>query len=126
LQSQDGTISLLPALPSAWQNGSVRGIKARGNFTLSIQWKNGKLVKATIYSGNGGVCRVGSIDAVKVMETRSQPAKGANPNSLNTSYGKTSYEKNSNAKLVELSIPQRKTIDFMTEKGKTYTLLPVN
>jgi alpha-L-fucosidase 2 len=104
----------------------VKGIKARGNFTLSIQWKNGKLVKATIYSGNGGVCRVSSIDAVKVMETKSQPAKAANPNSLNASYGKTRYEKDSNAKLVELNIPQRKAIDFLTEKGKRYTIVPVN
>jgi alpha-L-fucosidase 2 len=126
LQSQDGTISLLPALPSAWQNGSVKGIKARGNFTLSIQWKNGKLIKATIYSGNGGVCRVSSIDAIKVMETNSQPSKGTNPNSLNTSYGQTTYEKNSNAKLVELRIPQRKAIDFITAKRKTYTIVPVN
>jgi len=126
LQSHDGTISLLPALPSAWKNGSVKGIKARGNFTLSIEWRNGKLFKASIYSGNGGLCRISSRDVVKLLESNSQPANGANPNSLNTSYGRPVYEKNSNAKLVELNTPQRITIDFMTEKGKTYTIIPVN
>jgi alpha-L-fucosidase 2 len=76
LQSHNGEISLLPALPAAWKNGYVKGIKARGNFTLSINWKNGKLAQAKIYSGNGGVCRVSSLQPVKVIEVKSKPATG--------------------------------------------------
>ena len=106
LQSHNGEISLLPALPAAWKNGYVKGIKARGNFTFSINWKNGKLAQAKIYSGNGGVCRVSSLQPVKVIEAKSKPATGNNLNGLNTVYGKPPYEKNENARLVELNIPK--------------------
>ncbi len=44
IQSQDGYIHLLPALPTAWKNGEVKGLKARGNKTIDIKWKDGKVV----------------------------------------------------------------------------------
>jgi alpha-L-fucosidase 2 len=53
LQSQDGDINLLPALPAAWQSGKVTGLKARGNYTVDIEWTGGQLVKAVIHSFNG-------------------------------------------------------------------------
>ena len=58
LQSHAGCIHLLPALPDAWANGSVMGLRARGNFTIDISWKNGKLADARIFSGSGGSCVV--------------------------------------------------------------------
>lgn len=58
LQSRNGNIYLLPALPDAWKSGSVSGLLARGGFVVDIKWQNGKLTAATIRSDAGGECRV--------------------------------------------------------------------
>ena len=58
LQSQRGEIHLLPSLPSAWGSGSVRGLRARGGFTVDERWENGRLAGATIRAYCGGVVRI--------------------------------------------------------------------
>ena len=54
MQSDGETMYLLPALPEAWKNGEITGIKARGNYEVSLRWKNGKVNKATITCQKAG------------------------------------------------------------------------
>lgn len=54
LQSTPKSITLLPALPEAWKDGTVSGLRARGNFTVSMTWRNGKVTSYTITSKEHG------------------------------------------------------------------------
>lgn len=58
LQSNAGYINLLPALPDVWENGSVDGLVARGNFAISMAWDFGRITTTEITANNGGECKV--------------------------------------------------------------------
>lgn len=94
LQSHEGFIRLLPALPSAWRSGSVHGLRARGGFDVSIAWEDGKLKQASITSNLGNPCVV---HGAKIVVSE---------------LGK------------EVSLERRNdgTAAFETERGKTYDI----
>lgn len=56
LQSHRGIVELLPALPAAWPDGEVRGLRARGGFEIGIVWRGGRLLEATVTSDRNAVC----------------------------------------------------------------------
>jgi len=58
VQSHDGAIDLLPALPKAWPAGSVRGLRARGNVGVDLVWEGGRLRSATLHPGNNGALAI--------------------------------------------------------------------
>ena len=70
MQSHMGFVHLLPALPDAWAEGAVSGLRAKGNFTVSISWKNGKLAEAEILSGSGEPCEVRYGESVLKFKTK--------------------------------------------------------
>lgn len=62
VQSDERAIHLLPALPDAWPNGSVKGLCARGGFVIDLEWKNGKVLKVKVFSRTGGTAKLVSSD----------------------------------------------------------------
>lgn len=69
LQSHQGFIELLPALPSVWTRGSVKGLVARGGFVIDISWSEGNIVSAKLHSKAGGICKVKYGKKIIEMET---------------------------------------------------------
>ncbi len=80
MQSYDGFIYLLPALPSVWPDGEIKGLRARGGFEIDMKWSKGKIEKVEITSTIGGVCRLRTLTPLKGNGLKS--AKGENPNPL--------------------------------------------
>jgi alpha-L-fucosidase 2 len=76
LQSHGGVLRLLPALPGAWPNGKVNGLRARGGFTVGIEWEQGALTRATLISDAGQPCtvRCGAL-TLSVQDASGQPVK---------------------------------------------------
>ncbi|TFE25549.1 glycosyl hydrolase family 95 catalytic domain-containing protein [Cohnella luojiensis] len=68
LQSHQDYLQLLPSLPDAWQEGRVKGLRARGGFEVDMSWEKGKLTDAEIRSIHGGVCAVYGVDSLVVTE----------------------------------------------------------
>lgn len=81
VQSHDGAVHLLPALPGAWKTGSVSGIVARGGFEIAMKWQDGELTEAAILSKHGGNLRLRSY--VPLQAVGLKKAEGKNPNILN-------------------------------------------
>ena len=69
LQSHTGEIELLPALPTAWPEGTVRGLHARGGFVVDMTWRDGRLRSATVRATQGGECRVRYGDRTLTLRT---------------------------------------------------------
>jgi len=95
MQSHEGVIDLLPALPDEWNNGSFEGVCARGGFELNIQWKNGEIINTRVLSRAGERCRINPGVKVTVFN---------------------------NGKRVRFNTLEDGSIEFDTKKGQTYSL----
>lgn len=97
MQSHRGTIRLLPALPTAWPNGKVAGLHARGGFVVDIDWAASKPTSVKIVSKLGGPCRVSQTNVADAKIT-------------------------CNGEPVEVKTSGEGLVEFQTTAGKNYKL----
>ena len=121
LQSHDGAVHLLPALPDTWTEGEVKGLQARGAFTVDIKWNGGELQEAVITSKIGGMLRLRSY--VPLTGEGIQEASGLCQNQLLQSAIIRDPLKSKELKNFDL-LPVRKVYeyDIETHPGQTYRL----
>ncbi len=124
LQSSDGTVHLLPAVPDALSSGYVGGLKTRGDFELvGMEWKDKKLVVATIKSNLGGNLRLRTPNKVELIGSGSlNKAEGSNPNPFFYVTETAAPLLSKNTTIEALNLGATFLYDLETEKGKTYTL----
>lgn len=123
LQTQNGFIDILPALPVEWKNGSISGLKAYGGFEVSIIWENNKAKEITIKSGSGGNCRIRLPNEMQLSgNTKLKKAEGKNPNPFFEIPEMPKPLISEKATLNPVEIKTGLIYDFPTEVGKVYTL----
>ena len=123
MQSEDGDLNLLPALPDVWKNGSIGGLRARGGFEIvSMQWKDGKLIKAIIKSTLGGNLRLRV--PVRMELNDGTTLKDASSENTNAFYQTEKIAAPIISDKATITLPQLKQTwlyDVPTVAGKTYT-----
>ncbi len=94
IQSHEGKIVLLPALPDEWSEGEMKGMCTRGAFVIDMKWMKNKITNLEVFSKQGGLCRIAAGSKMKIT---------------------------SNGKKVKTKIFPDGTIEFMTSKDVTYS-----
>ena len=124
MQSADGDIHLLPALPDVWQNGSISGLRAIGGFQIvSLEWKDGKVVKAIIKSTLGGNLRLRVPNEMKLSSGALKNATGKNTNSFYQVEETPEASISDKASFAPLQLKETRVYDLPTQFGKTYTFV---
>ncbi|RDV15436.1 glycoside hydrolase family 95 protein [Pontibacter diazotrophicus] len=123
VQSHDGAIHLLPALPDAWQSGEVKGLVARGGFVLDMSWENGKVKTLTVHSNLGGNCRIRTSSPLTLAgKGELKQAQGENENPFYRAAAVKEPLVSAKADLQKSDIPKVIEVDLTTKKGKVYQL----
>lgn len=122
MQSHDGALHLLPALPDSWQQGKVNGLKARGGFEVDMNWQDDDLKTVTILSNLGGICRIRT-EAMLIDENGNElpKATGENPNKFYLNPEIKTPLLSEKAEVDSLQLPKYNIYDIETTKGESYT-----
>jgi alpha-L-fucosidase 2 len=120
LQSHDGAIHILPALPDNWPSGEVTGLVARGGYVVDITWKDKEITLLKVKSKLGGNCRLRINTDTKFNKARLQEASGINANPFyEMPQGKAPLI-SPLAKLNPVGVKPSKDYDLKTEAGREY------
>ena len=122
VQSHAGVVHLLPALPSAWPSGKVRGLKARGGFEIDLEWAQGKLTQATVRSQLGGNLRLRTYAPVTVTGASAAAARGSNPNPFFRTVDAGKPVIANPQALPTVTLRPNHTVDISTAAGGSYRI----
>jgi len=122
MQSHEGFIHLLPALPNEWPSGEIKGLVARGGFEIEMKWNDGKLTEATITSKLGGICRIKADGNLVCKEAELQEVSDSNKNPLLQKPAEVEFVNNSKAAPIDLPVSKGKLYEWATTAGETYHL----
>jgi len=120
MQSYDGFIYVLPALPTVWGKGEIKGLVARGGFEMDIKWSQNKVEKVIIKSRIGGNCRLRSLTPLTGKGLID--AKGDNPNALYALPTTSTPLINEKAKLNPVELKKTYLYDLQTVPGASYEI----
>lgn len=123
LQSHDGAIHFLPALPDEWKNGSISGLRTPGGFEVSFNWENGLVQKIIIKSKLGGNCRIRLPNEIVLSNGKLKKAKGNNSNPFFETPELKKPIISNPEKLNIINTKKTFLYDFDTEAGKNYILV---
>jgi alpha-L-fucosidase 2 len=124
MQSADGALFVLPALPDAWPAGSVRGLRARGGFEVAdLEWKDGRLTKLVVVSRLGGNLRLRAPNALVMSGGEIKAASGKNPNVFYQTETTPAPVVATDARLTPPELKPTLVYDIPTKAGVTYTFL---
>ena len=125
VQSHDGALHLLPALPDVWEQGEVKGLRTRGGFEIaSLTWKDGKVESVTVRSTLGGNLRLRSSSRLAASDGSELPkAIGANPNPLTSVYTIPAPVIKDKTKIPALMLKEVNEYDIPTRAGESYTFV---
>ena len=128
MQSEDGTLHLLPALPDAWlAEGRIAGLRAVGGFDLvSMQWKEGKLLKAVIRSNAGGNLRLRVPNEMHLNNGTLKKAAGENKNPFYQTEVTAAPVVSEKATITAPALKETFVYDIPTQRGQLLTLSAVN
>ena len=127
MQSADGALFLLPALPDAWPAGSTRGLRARGGFAIEdMEWKDGKLTKVVVKSNLGGRLRLRVPNALRCLDGALSAATGPNDNPFYQTEQIPGPIISPEAKGIATDPKPTLLYDIATQPGKSYTFLADN